>query len=269
MSSERKEHIKSLKGPDQFQVQVMSLMDHMVKYRKALIALVVPLVLIGIGAYGFKSFKSKQQNARLEELGKVQVTFDAEQRTADDGRTVFQKQLEAVEAKLEKNKDDSAAKTEKENLEKQMAAIEADHAKSMAEYQEFAKKYPATPEGWMAGMTVAKMLLDKEKVAEARTTLEDVLKQSGESPFYQTQARLTLASVLEEQGDFDGALAQVDALDKDADPEMKPRLLLTRGRIQMLKNAGEDAKKTFATLIENHGASPEAQKARSMQALLN
>lgn len=269
MSSERKDHFKSLKAPDQFQVQVMSLMDHIVKYRKLLIGIIVPLLLIGIGVYAFNAVKGNQQHARLEELGKAQVTFDGEQRAADDARTVLQTQLEAVEAKLEQNKDDTAAKTEKEKLEKQMAAIEPDHTKSMTEYQEFAKLYPATPEGWLAGMTVAKMLLDKEQVAAARTTLEDVLKQSTDSPFYQTQAGLTLVSVLEEQNDYDGALAQLDALDKNADPELKPRLLLARGRLQMLKNASEDAKKTFATLIENHGASPEAQKARSMQALLN
>jgi len=46
-------------------------------------------------------------------------------------------------------------------------------------------------------------------------------------------------------------------------------VLLARGRIQMLKNARDEAKQTFSMLIENHGASPEAQKARSMQALLN
>jgi predicted negative regulator of RcsB-dependent stress response len=269
MSTDRKEHIKSLKGPDQFQVQVMSLMDHAVKHWKVIVAVLVPVVLVAVGAYGYDVFQTNKKHARLEELGKVQVMFDAEQRTADDARGVLQTQLEAVEAKLEKNKDDATAKAEKAKLEQEMDAIVPKHDGSLAQYQEFFKKYGQTAEGWMAGMTAAKVLLDQEKVAEARTILEDVLKQSSESSFYQVQARLTLVSVLEEQGDFDQALAQIDALDKQADPELKPRVLLARGRIQMLKNARDEAKQTFSTLIENHGASPEAQKARSMQALLN
>jgi hypothetical protein len=37
----------------------------------------------------------------------------------------------------------------------------------------------------------------------------------------------------------------------------------------MLKNSNADAKATFNALIEAHGTSPEAQKARSIQSLLN
>jgi hypothetical protein len=37
----------------------------------------------------------------------------------------------------------------------------------------------------------------------------------------------------------------------------------------MLKKANDEARTTFSKLIETHAASPEAQKARSLQTLLN
>ena len=150
-----------------------------------------------------------------------------------------------------------------------MEDIKADHTKSIGLFAEYFKKHEATPEGWMAGMTNARLLTEQEKVAEAKPVLENVVKLSKESNFYQTQSRLALIGVLEELSDFDGALAQVDALDKTVDADLKPKILLAKGRLQMLKNSNADAKATFNTLIETHGTSPEAQKARSIQSLLN
>ena len=85
-------------------------------------------------------------------------------------------------------------------------------------------------------------ILEKDKLPEARPILENVLAKSTSSPFYQTQARLALISVLEEQGEYDTALTQLDQLDKVIDKDLKPKVLLAKGRLQLLKNAKADAK---------------------------
>ena len=118
-------------------------------------------------------------------------------------------------------------------------------------------------------MTAARLYVDDEKFQEARPLLETVLNKSVKAPFYQVQARLAIIGLLEELGDFDKALEETAALETRAEKELLPKVLLTRGRLQMLKNAKEDAKATFAKLIETHGATAEAQKARSIQSLLN
>lgn len=275
MSSKHKEHVKSLKGPDQFQVQVMSWLDWAAKNVKLLGFVVVPLAVIALGWFGYQYMENQRREGRLVELGKAQITYDTEQRKASDARQEILKKVEALDKQAKPDKDgkvppaDPKVQAEKDALTKQAEAIKADHAQSTTEFLAFYKKYEGTPEGWMAGMTASRLLLEKEKLAEARPILENVLAKSTSSPFYQTQARLALIGVLEEQGEYDAALAQLDQLDKVIDKDLKPKVLLAKGRLQLLKNAKADAKATFSTLIEAHGASPEAQKARSIQALLN
>jgi predicted negative regulator of RcsB-dependent stress response len=154
-----------------------------------------------------------------------------------------------------------------------MALVRADHSESLGKYVEFGKKYDDVPEGWLAGMMAAQILAEDGKTADARQVLEGILAKSGDQPFYQTQGRLFLVGLLEEAGEWDKALLELDALDKALDKanesELKATALLARGRIQMFKDAKEDAKKTFALLLEKHGGSPEAQKARAYQTLIN
>jgi predicted negative regulator of RcsB-dependent stress response len=275
MTSKHKEHIKSLKGPDQFQVKVMSWLDWGLKNVKLLGFVVAPLIVIAAGWFGYQYFQNKQRDARLEELGKAQIVYEGEQRKANDARQEIMKKVQELDAKAAPDKDgktppaDPKVQAEKDALTKQAEAIKADHTASTTEFLAFYKKYDGTPEGWMAGMTAARLLLEKEKLQEARPILENVLSKSKDSPFYQTQARLALIGVLEEQGEYDAALTELDQLDKVIDKDLKPKVLLARGRLQLLKNSKDDAKATFNTLIETHGTSPEAQKARSIQALLN
>ena len=118
-------------------------------------------------------------------------------------------------------------------------------------------------------MTAARVLIDQNKAAEAQPILEGILTKSKDNRFYQAQTRLTLIGLLEQSGDYDKALGQVDALDKAVGAELKPLVLLTRGRLQLLKNDKATAKTTLNQLIDSYGTSTEAQKARTMLALLN
>jgi predicted negative regulator of RcsB-dependent stress response len=280
MSSASKEHLKSLKQPDQFQVKAMALMDFLLKNTKVMAGIVAVAALVVGGVYAARVFSNKARDGRLEELGKVQVVYEAEQKKAQTAREAIQKQIEAVEAKAKPAAavkpgepaappSDPKVQAEIDDLTKKAEAVKADHTESAQKFAEFFKKNDSNAEGWMAGLQAARLDVDLGKPAEAQPLLEQVLDKSKGNQFYQVQARLALISVLEDAGNYDKALAEVDTLDKLVDKEMKPRVLLAKGRIQMLKNQKTEAKATFNSLIEQHGTSPEAQKARSIEALLN
>lgn len=283
MANTYKEQKKAMKQPDEFQKKGILFLDWLMKNTNKLIYVAVPVVLVFAASAAYKYIQEERRNDRLEELGKVQVIYEAEQRAAFKQRQDIAKQIEDIEKKLNPAPaagadpakpapapaQDPKLIAEKETLEKKMEDIQADHQQSTAKFLEFFKKYENTPEGWMAGMTAARLLAEQKKVAEARPVLETVIDKSKDSRFYQTQARLSLIGILEELGDFDAAMTHVDSLEKTVDADLKPKILLAKGRLQMLKNAKDDAKATFNSLIESHGASPEAQKARSIQSLLN
>lgn len=279
MSSLQKEHAKQLKAPDAVQKRLTSLLAWILKNSRVGLYALVPIVIAVAAFLGWRYFQGHQKNDRVEELGKIQVVYEGEQKKANDARQVIMKKIEALDAKSPVPAADGSVATtppadpavaaQKAVLEKEAEGIKADHAASRAQYQEFFKKYETTPEGWLAGMTAARLLIEEEKLAEAQPIIETVREQSAKVPFYQIQARFALLGLFEESGDFDKALAETDALEKLVDKDMQPKVLLARGRLQMLKNAKEDANKTFSALIEQHAASPEAQKARSIQALLN
>jgi len=277
MTSRYKEHMKELKGPDQFQVKAMSILDWAIKNVKLIAAVVVPILLIAAASLIYQYVQQKHQEARVEDLGKVEVVYMGEQRKAADARQALAKKIEAIDAQLAKSKDPKTAATvdlakltaEKDQLTRQAESIEADHSQSVGLFQAFFEKNTTNAEGWAAGTTAARALIDEHKLPEARKLLETVLAKSKTNAFYQTQARFVLIGVLEEQGAFDEGLKQVDTLAKLVGQDLQPRVMLAKGRLEMLKNANTDARKTFNSLIESHATSPEAQKARALLALLH
>lgn len=285
MSTVNKQQIKDLKRPDALQVQLSAILNWIVENARFGVYAIVPVVIGMGGFYGFRYFKDQKKNARLEELGKVQVVYEEEQRKASDVRQSINTKIEALEAKATPKGDpatagDQADKTkdpkmaqEQEKLRKELAAVRADHSESLGKYIEFGKKYADVPEGWLAGMMAAQILAEEGKTSDARQVLEGILTKSGDQPFYQTQGRLFLVALLEEAAEWDKALAELDSLDKalekSGESDLKATSLLARGRILLLKDAKEDAKKTLAQLLEKHSGSPEAQKARAYQTLLN
>jgi predicted negative regulator of RcsB-dependent stress response len=285
VSSAHKEHIKSLKGPDQFQIKAMAFLDWGVKNVRVLAIAMAPVALIVAGVFAVRFVQQKRKDARVDELGKVQVVFDAEARQAGDARHAVQKQIEDVEAEIAKTappaakdgkapppavKVDNAALTAKKDaLLKQIAAIKPDHTESAAKFLAYFKAHDTFPEGWLAGMEAARVATEQEKFADARGLLEGIVAKAKTNAFYTTQARFALIGVLEELGDYDKGLAEAAELEKSVEADLKPKVLLAKGRLQMLKNAKADAKATFGAIIENHATSPEAQKARSLSALLN
>jgi predicted negative regulator of RcsB-dependent stress response len=288
MVSEKKKFQKSLKAPDQFQIRVVKALDWM---NRNIIVLAVPAVVVALGIVGYYVWNLIGENARearLSELGKIQVVYEEEEKTAETSRDALRKQMEAIDSDIAKKSIAPASAAtdalkpatpaaavapeltaKKDALQKQVDAIKADHTQSLKQYEDFSEKYQATPEGWLAGVSAANILKDQGKIPDAQALLEKVLTNSKDDRFYQVQGRFLLVGLLEEQGNYDAALKEVEVLASLVDEESQPRVMLAKGRLQMLKKANEDARATFSKLIEAHSSSPEAQKARSLQTLLN
>ena len=276
MSSVRKEHIKTLKGPDQFQVKVMTGVDWVVKNVRTILFAVLPVALVVAGLAGYRLVQSKRKDARIEELGKAQVIYDSEVRRATDVQKPILKKVQDIEAKgtpKAAGQDGSSLTPQQEQevtaLRKQAEAIKPDHAASTAAFLAFYKKYENYAEGWLAGMMAAHSMIDDNKLANASTLLEGIANKSKADATYQALANLELAGIAEEQGDYDRELTILTNLEISANTDLKPKLQLMRGRALFLKGDKAGAKTTLNTLIEGYSSSTEAQKARSLLSLID
>lgn len=269
-----KELQRQLKGPDAFQAKMLSILNSLMK-RKSLVVAILAGVIVVAAAIGGVSYFSRAKNLdRKEELAKIDAVYNSELQGVDKEREQIQKQIAALRAQIptdakEKKPEHAKMESEIKALEDKMGDLKANHDASLAQYKAFYEKYPEAPEGWAAGMRYAAALLDQDKNSEARPILENIFAKSRDSLVYQVQSGMTLIGVLEDAGDFDAAIEKADALLKVAPDAIKPKILLAKGRLQLEKNAKDAAAATLDGLIQDHGATPEADQARGMKALLN
>lgn len=278
---------KELKSLDHFQARLVAGLDWMLKNVRYVAYGIAPIIVITLGVALWQWVSGNRADARLAELGKVEVQYDAERIAVDKKKEVLRKEIEGMEtvaqkaavAKIDPKADpkvptpkaelSAADKARKEEIEKQIAAIKADHSGSLEGYKKFFDAHSTDAEGWNSALRAASILVETDKHAEAVAIVERVAGASTKDTFYQTQSRLFLAGLFEEKGEFDRALSEVNALEPLATEDLKPALLLAKGRLQYFKNSRDDAKATFTTLIEKFASSTEAQKARSLKSLLN
>lgn len=297
--SGKKQAQKELKQPDKFQLELMHVADWISKYRRQLLLYaVLPVTIVLVTLVVVKNVREYQADTRNSELSKIDLIYDNEEKAAEKIRSEIQEKITKLSVKPEPEPeadaaavavdkaasatataqpgevaaspiDAVAAAEQKKKLENELKAVKADHAESLAAYQKFFEANLSNPEGWRAGLRVVNTLVQNKKYQEAATSAENLLKQAKSLDFYQVQVRLLYISILEEQDRFDDALKEIDVLIKAADESLQPRVLLSKGRIEILKNSKDAAKSTFENLIAKHGASAEAQKAKTMMALWN
>src|SRR5262245_8135858 len=100
MSSRHKEQTKQLKAADPLQVRLAQALAWLVKNTRVLVIALIPVAVAAAGFFGWRYFQTQQRNARVEELGKVQVVYEREQTKANDEREAIMKKAEALEAKI-------------------------------------------------------------------------------------------------------------------------------------------------------------------------
>ena len=284
MTSARKEHVKSLKAPDPFQVKLLAGLEWTTRNLRLITIVAAPVGLVVAGFFLFQFVQGKRKDSRLQELAAAQIAYDTEARKVADQRREWAKRVEAIDQELGKpvaaGKDqpaptaapDPKLAAEKAELEKKAEAIRPDHGASAQLFTAYFKKYEAYPEGWSAGTQAATIAIEAQQFEVAKGLLGEVLAQSTASSFHQTQARVALVGVLEELGDFDGELGELSTLEKalaqTKGADLLPKLQLARGRAQILKGAKAEAKTTLTTLLDTYGTSQEAQTARALLATL-
>lgn len=299
MSNKDKHLQKELRQPDPLQVRLAELLNAILANSKILLAISLGgAVLVG-GYYLYENVQRSIRLGRVEELGKIQVVYTAEEKKASDQRQEIQKKIEGLASKTPPTPEGAAApndakpenalspekEAEKKDLTQKMEAIKADHSESQKQFEDFYKKYGDKPEGWAAALVVAKILVEKEKLVEAKSLYEELVPKTQSEPFYQIQVRLGLIGLYEEQGDFDKGLNEVEFLigllgggketsaTKQAQyagytNDLLPRVLLKKAQIQIFKGQKSEAAQTLAMITEKHGASPQAQKARNLKIMV-
>lgn len=297
MSSTEKQHQKELRQPDPLQVRLARFLNVLLTNSKVIFAVALGIALLVGSYYVYERVQTGIRMGRVEILGKIQVIFANEEKKAADQRLEIQKKIDALApspapAAGEQGADGAMPpkltpekEAQKKELTAKQEAIKADHTESQKQLEGFYKEYSDKPEGWAAAMLVGKILIDQEKLNEAKTLYEELATKTQSEPFYQIQTRLGLVGLYEEQGEFDKGLSQVDhllglmgsgqetsttkqALYGGYAQEMLPKLLLKKAQIQIFKGAKAEAAQTLAQITEKHESSPQAQEARNLKIMV-
>lgn len=265
---------QSLKKPDSFQDQILKGIQFLTANKKRLLMFASPVIAVAIIGYGVTSWMNHKTASRRAELAKILAIQTEEQNDVGKRREDIQKEIDAIRAtqkkdpkgkKLELSADELAKVTE---LEKKMADLKPDTAKSTEAYKKFYDANKDKAEGWMAGLAWAGRQLQDNKVTEARPVVETIAKASTSNKFYQLSARFMLIGILEEVEEYDAAIKECDTLASIATDDAKPAVLLAKGRLQYFKKSLPEARTVLNELIEKHGSSPEATKARGIIAMM-
>jgi predicted negative regulator of RcsB-dependent stress response len=268
--SKKKKDLK-LKAPDALQVRTASLVSSMRQHPQLLVGILVGLLVIIGAGIGINVLMEQQHEELRQNLADIDQQYESEQETVAEQRSELEEQLDDLKLQEKKAKGE-----EKEQLSQDIAELEAqldqlkpDHTASKQEFRNFFDQHPAEPEGWIAGIRYASMAIEERELAEAREVLTKIADQSGDYLIVQVQSRLLLVSVLEDLGEFDEALQHVAALDKNVNDELKPTVLLAKGRLHVFKEEYDQARQAFDQLIQDHGSAREAQQAKNLKALLH
>jgi predicted negative regulator of RcsB-dependent stress response len=265
---------QSLKKPDSFQGQILNGINLLVEQRKRIFMFLTPLLVVGLVVYGAWLWMNHQAEARRSDLAKILAMQSDEIQDVGKRREDIQKQIDGIRDSVKpdakgKRPDLSPAQlADITNLEKKMTDLKPDHMKSTEAFKKFYDSNKEKPEGWMAGLSWAAKQLQDGKATEARPIVEAISKISGSNKFYQLTSRFMLIGILEDAGDYDAAIKECDALVSLVTDEAKPSVLLTKGRLHYFKKSNAEAKTVLNELIDKHGSSPEASKARGIIALM-
>ncbi len=270
MSKQKKPDLSKI---DAFQRSFLRL-SHWVKHNARQIAIViVPLAVVIIAVVIGQLYLSRQKDTRLATLAVINRVYDDEQRAAAERRSALQEKITA----LKPNPKDKPATPAEEpvpaaqlaELEAQLKSIQADHSRSAEQYREFFAAHQTSPEGWAAAMSAIGIAITRKQYDTAQQLLTTLLKHSTRNDFYQVQARLLHVKLLEERGDIEQALAEIEQIYRLAPKDFKPETLLIKARLLLAQQQSSAARAVCEEIIKDFADSRAALKARAIKVLLN
>lgn len=250
------------KSPDAFQVGMYKFFDWALKNKKLLMGLTLPVVLVFAGLWGWSQISATKAESRRYELAKIDDLFAKEEESISKDREEIQKKLAEFNDD-KKNATKNKAKIEK--LEKDLESLQADHSESLKKYLDFLNQNLNSAEGMRAGLVAANIELQNKKFDNAKAILEKVLSNVPSGAFYNVQVRLLYAGVLEEVGEKEKALAEVDKVLLNVMDSIKPKVLFTKGRILTELDRKEEAQAVFSELTLKYANSQEARKVAAIK----
>ena len=272
MVSEKKRK-QQLKAPDQFQKRAFDFADWCAANQVQIVIGLVAVLLIVAANLSWRFYQRKQGESRREELSLIDEVFNKELEAAGKKSQALQAELTSIDSKLKelaKTNADTAESSEladkKAALQKSIADIKPSHDETAKKYLSYFQQNSGTPEGLRAGLAALNTMTQSEKYKEASELAKDILAHAdSDLDFYHFQVRLMYVSLLEEQGLYTDALAEVDNLMKHANDDEVPKVLLAKARLEILAEKKAEASATLDKLINEHNSSPEAQKAKAMK----
>jgi predicted negative regulator of RcsB-dependent stress response len=260
----------NLNAPDAFQVQAYSVMDKVARNPKALWITVGTVLALLVVGYGLTYINSSRTEKLQRAVSEVDTIYESEMKAHTEAREALEKKRDAIVAKLPAPAEGQppVETPEVAAINLQIKALKPDHAASSAKYLEFYKANPNTAEGLAAGLKHAAYSAEKGDIDAARAELQPIIADSKKHTLIHIQALLLAISIDEDKGDLDSAIKNSDELIKAVGPELMPRALLTKAQAQFLKKDFPGAKSTLEKVVNDHGASPEAERARGLLALI-
>ena len=259
MSSNRKQQ---LYGMDAFQTTMLRLLDWCRRNAGKIAFVLLPTLFVIIAVFIGQMYLEKQKNTRLDRVAAIDQQRQQALKQAEEKRKQLQTQIDTLQQSEQDKKLTEA-------LNKQLAKIKPKQEGLFIAYHEFFKANSDNAEGWSAGINACAIATEEKRFAEAKEILQEVLRNSSSSIFYQTQGRILYVKVLEELGELDLALEEIDKGYNLVSNDYKPRLLLIKGRILIAKKQNKQATSAYERIISEFADSQEANRAKSIKMIIN
>ncbi|MDE3268914.1 MAG: hypothetical protein OYH77_01355 [Pseudomonadota bacterium] len=251
---------KQLTGSDIFQRTAIRFGDWCQRNFVRIAMVVVPTVILIIAVLVVQLYMDKQKSNRLDLLASIdnqnqQADIDLSQQLKD-----MQTRIDTL-TKSDKEDDKNSA----EDLRKQLEQLKTtQEEQSYTRYHDFFQQHQQHAEGWAAGMQAVGIALQSQRYDDAKAILTTILQHTTGQQFHQTQGRILYIKVLEESGDLDAALAEVDKAYATISDEYRPSLLLIKARILLAKDQSKQAAAVYEQIIADFADAPEASRARTI-----
>lgn len=257
----KKKNPVDTKSPDTFQITMYKLFDWILKSKVLLMSIFVPVILALTGLFVWDRMSELGAQERKQSLAEIDLVFNSEKKVADE-------KIKELKVKLDEVESDKAKKSEKDKIQKEIDAVEADHSQSLAKYLSFMRDNLGTTEGKLAGVLAANIELGYNRTKKAKMIFDELFSADPTGPFYDVQVRFLYSNLLEEVGEFDEAIKQIDKALVGATDSLKPKILFSKGRILLGLGKKVEADGVFEKLVLSFSDSPEAKKIPAIRMIL-
>lgn len=258
------------KRPDAFQQKVIGYFSELKDRRKEIILLASFFVLVSFVLVSWHFYSEhKRQNVR-EEIATANISYESEEKVAQEKRQRLQKEIVTLNEKKEKDKESASIESSKKLIaqkKKQTKEVKADHSISLKLYRELNGQHKTMAEGLQAGVRAVQILLSEKRYEEAAKLLSAISAQTNSDSFYSIHLSFIHIGVLEELNRLDEALLEIGRL-KEVGDEYQAKVLLAKARIVLQQGRKPETIQILDEINEKYNTSQEARKARSLLAVL-